>query len=214
VSAAAAGKGRIRWLRILAGIGVIVFVALPCLLGAIVLAIGGNYQLRSNAVTEGRAPGQLRFDAERERYVIALSAKPDGTLFDGLSRTERRAKYRVHDSDANEARCTITHPDESTESVRGDRQNVRESVGNVYITVGEFDGRGGATKVDCRFDPPKDLLGTPTETPLMVHKANSTLRYLTWGLFVGVFAFAGLGTLLILWGTVWRGRAPKPAPRT
>jgi hypothetical protein len=69
-------------------------------------------------------------------------------------------------------------------------------------------GRGGTTTVDCRFDPPKDLLGTPTETPLMVHEANSTLRYLTWGLFVGVFVFAGLGTLLILWGTVWRRARP------
>jgi hypothetical protein len=208
VNAASSGKGRIRWLRILAGIGVIVFIAGPCLLGAIVLAVGGNYRVRSNAIADGRAPGQLRFDAERERYVIALSAKPDGKLFDGLSRTERRAKYRVHESDANEARCTVTHPDGSTKSVRGDRQNVRESVGNVYITVGEFDGRGGATTVDCRFDPPKDLLGTPTETPLMVHEANSTLRYLTWGFFVGVFVFAGLGTLLILWGTVWRRARP------
>jgi hypothetical protein len=204
VNAASSGKGPIRWLRIVAGIGVIVFIAGPCLLGAIVLAVGGNYQLRANALSEGRAPGRLSFDAKRERYVIALSAKPDGNLFDGLSRTERRQKYRVHESDASEARCTITHPDGSTESVRGDRQNVRESVGNVYITVGEFDGRGGPSTVDCRFDPPKDLLGTPTETPLMVHEANATLRYVTWGLFVGVFAFAGLGTLLILWGTVWR----------
>ena len=31
------------------------------------------------------------------------------------------------------------------------------------------------------------------------------LRYLTWGLLLGVFVFAGLGTLLILWGTVRRG---------
>ena len=204
MNAASPGKGPIRWLRIAGGIAVILFIAVPCLLGAIVLAVGGNYQLRANALSEGRAPGRLSFDAERERYVIALSAKPDGNLFDGLSRTERRRKYRVRDSDASEARCTITHPDGSTESVRGDRQTVRESVGNVYITVGEFDGRGGPSSVDCRFDPPKDLLGTPTETPLMVHEANATLRYLTWGLFVGVFVFAGIGTLLILWGTVWR----------
>lgn len=208
MNAASSGKGRIRWLRILAGIGVIVFIAGPCLLGAIVLAVGGNYQLRKDALSEGRAPGRLSFDAERERYVIALSAKPDGNLFDGLSRTERRRKFRVRESDANEARCTITHPNESTESVRGDRQNVRETVGTVYVTVGEFDGRGGTTTVDCRFDPPQDLLGTRTETPLMVHEANATLRYLTWGLFVGVFVFAGLGTLLILWGTVWRGARP------
>ena len=55
------------------------------------------------------------------------------------------------------------------------------------------------------FDPPEDLLAPCTEAPLMVHAAdNSPLRYLTWGLFLGVFLFAGLGTLLILWGTVWR----------
>jgi hypothetical protein len=191
-------------LRIFGGIGVILFVAIPCLLGAIVFSIAGNYQLRSNAITEGRAPGQLTFDAKRKRYVIALSAKPDGNIFDGLSRTERRRKYRVRESDVSEARCTITHPNESTQSVRGDRQVVSETVGNVYATVGEFDGKGGRTEVECRFDPPKDLLGTPTETPLMVHEHNSALRYLTWGLFIGGFVFAGLGTLLILWGTVWR----------
>jgi hypothetical protein len=102
------------------------------------------------------------------------------------------------------ARCTIAHPGGSTSKVRGDRQTISENVGNVYATVGEFDGQGGTTTVDCRFDPPKDLIGTPTEAPLMVHEANSTLRYLTWGSFLGVFVFAGLGTLLILWGTVWR----------
>jgi hypothetical protein len=103
-----------------------------------------------------------------------------------------------------EARCTVAHPGGATSRVRGDRQTVSESVGTVYATVGEFDGKGGTTGVDCRFDPPEDLLGTPTETPLMVHEANTSLRYLTWGLFLGVFVFAGLGTLLILWGTVWR----------
>ncbi len=110
----------------------------------------------------------------------------------------------MRESDATQARCTIDHPDGSTSQVRGDRQGVSESVGNVYATVGEFDGQRGTTTVECRFDPPEDLLGTRTEAPLMVHAANSPLRYLTWGLFLGVFLFAGLGTLLILWGTVWR----------
>jgi hypothetical protein len=135
--------------------------------------------------------------------VIALSAKPGG-IFDGLSRTERRQKFRVRDSDASQARCTIAHPGGATSRVRGDRQTVSETVGTTYATVGEFDGRSGTTQVDCRFDPPKDLLGTVTEAPLMVHEANSSLRYVTWGLFLGVFGFAGLGTLLILRGTVWR----------
>jgi hypothetical protein len=193
----------IRWSRIVAGIAVIVFLAIPCLIGAIAAAVIGTGVVRKNAAAEGRAPGTLRFDSGRERYVVALSAKPDG-IFDGLSRTERRRRFRVHESDVSQARCTIGHPDGSTSNVRGDRQTISESIGNVYATVGEFDGKGGTTTVACRFDPPQDLLGTPTEAPLMVHEATA-LRYLTWGLLLGVFVFAGLGTLLILWGTVWRG---------
>ena len=199
----AGGRGRPRWGRIFAGIAVILFLGVPCLIGAIVVAVGGNFYLRNNPVSEGRAPGTLTFDAGRERYVIALSAKPDG-FFDGLSRTERRRKFRVREGDANQARCTITHPDESTSQARGDRQGVSEMVGTVYATVGEFDGKGGETTVECRFDPPEDALGTPTGTPLMVHEANNALRYLQWGLFLGVFLIAGGGTLLILQGTVWR----------
>ena len=34
----------------------------------------------------------------------------------------------------------------------------------------------------------------------------SSLRFVGWGLFVGVFVLAGLGVLLILRGTVWRRR--------
>jgi len=138
--------------------------------------------------------------------VIALSSKLDG-LFDGLSeglsRTERRQRYRVYDGEQSKARCSIAHPDGSTSRVRGDRQVVSESVGTGYLTVGEFDGKEGRTTVTCRFDPPEDLLGNVTETPLIVHPAGS-LRAIGWGLFAGVFLLAGAGTLLILWGTVWR----------
>ena len=196
-------RGGIRWSRVIAGILVIVFVAVPCLIGAIVTAVAGNIIQRQNAIADGRAPGKLSFNADSKRYVIALSAKPDSIL-DGRSRTERRRRFRVRESDASETRCTIAHPNGTTSQVRGDRQTVSETVGNVYATVGEFDGQGGPTTVDCRFDPPQDLLGTPTDAPLMVHAANSTLRYVTWGLFIGGFAVAGLGTLLILWGTAWR----------
>jgi hypothetical protein len=196
-------RGPIRWSRIIAGIAVILLLAVPCLIGAVVASVAGNVMLRNDAVAAGRAPGKLRFDAGRKRYVIALSAKPGGIL-DGLTRTERRRRFRVRESDASEARCTIAHTGGSTSRVRGDRQGVSETVGNVYVTVGEFDGKGGPTTIACRFDPPKDLIGTRTETPLMVHEANTPLRYATWGLFLGVFVFAGLGTLLILQGTVWR----------
>ena len=198
-----AGRGRIRWMRVIAGICVIVFLGLPCLGGAIVVSIAGNYHLRNSAVSDGRAPGTLRFQARDVRYTVALSAKPDG-FFDGLSRTERRRKFRVRDSDANQARCAVRHPDGSTTRLRGDRQTFSETFGTSYATVGEFDGKPGTTTVQCRFDPPEDLLGTPTETPLMVHETDASLRFLQIGLFLGVFVFAGLGTLLILWGTVWR----------
>ena len=40
----------------------------------------------------------------------------------------------------------------------------------------------------------------------MVHPAAATLRYVGWGLFVGVFVLIGGGVLLILRGTVWRPR--------
>lgn len=199
-------RGRPRWGRILAGVAVIVFLALPCLVAAIAVIAGANLYSRTNAVGDGRAPGKLTFDAGRKRYVIALSAPIEGLfdgLRDGLGRTERRQRYRVYDSEQSNARCTITHPDGSTSTVRGDRQTTSESVGVSYLTVGEFEGKGGRTTVDCRFDPPKDLVGTVTETPLMVHEATS-LRYVGWGLFVGVFVLAGLGVLLILRGTTWR----------
>jgi hypothetical protein len=196
-------KGPVRWSRIIGGVAVILLLAVPCLIGAIVAGVAGNVMLRKDALAAGRAPGTLSFETDRKRYVIALSAKPDG-IFDGLTRSERRRRFRVREGDASEARCTIAHPGGSRSQVRGDRQGVSETVGNVYATVGEFDGKAGTTKVACRFSPPKDLIGTRTERPLMVHEANTPLRYATWGLFLGVFVFAGLGTLLILRGTVWR----------
>ena len=199
-------RGRPRWGRVLLGIAVIVLLALPCLAAAIAVIAGGNLHARSTAVGAGRAPGTLTFDTDRERYVIALSSKLDG-LFDGvrdgLTRTERRRRFRVYDGEQSKARCTIAHPDGSTARVRGDRQVVSESVGTGYLTVGEFDGKPGRTTVTCRFDPAEDALGNVTETPLIVHPAGS-LRALGWGLLVGVFLLAGAGTLLILWGTVWR----------
>lgn len=202
------GRGRTRWGRVIAGVAVIVFLALPCLLAAVAVMVGGHFYQRSNAVGAGRAPGTLTFDAARERYTIALGSELDGGLgglFEGLSRTERRQRFRVYEGEPSKARCSIAHPDGSTSRVRGDRQVASTTVGAGYATVGEFEGKGGSTTVECRFDPADDLLGNPTETPLIVHAAGS-LRYVGWGLFAGAFVLAGAGVLLILWGTVWRGR--------
>ncbi len=202
-SAGAAPRGRPRWGRVVAGIAVILVFAVPCLLVAIAVGAGGTYFERRGAQVEGRAPGSVTFDAEDRRYVVALSAKPGG-LFDLLSRTERRRRFRVRESDANEARCRVTRADGSTVQLRGDRQTSAEVVGTSYASVGRFDAKPGRTTVSCRFDPPRDLLGTVTETPLMVHGRSTLMDVLRYGSFVGVFVFAGLGTLLILWGTVWR----------
>jgi hypothetical protein len=189
-------------------VAVIVLLGIPCLIAAIAVNAGSTLYHRSHAVAAGRAPGALTFRANDERYVIALSAELDGSLKSlfGLTRTERRQRFRVREGEPSDARCSIAHPDGSRSQVRGDRQTVSTTVGTSYATVGEFDGQGGRTTVSCRFDPPRDLLGTPTETPLMVHAATSTLRYVGWGLFVGVFVFVGAGVLLILRGTVWRTR--------
>jgi hypothetical protein len=187
----------------MAGVAVILFLALPCLAGAIAVTVGGTYFERKGAEAAGRAPGTIAFDAEDRRYVVALSAKPGG-LFDLMTRTERRQRFRVRDSDANQARCRVTQPDGSVRELRGDRQASAEIVGTSYASVGRFDGQPGRTTVACRFDPAKDLLGTVTETPLMVHARSTTLEVAKIGSFVGIFAFAGIGTLLILWGTAWR----------
>jgi len=69
----------IRWSRVIGGIAVILFLGVPCLIGAIAASILGTASLRNNALAEGRAPGRLSFDAGDKRYVIALSAKPDGS---------------------------------------------------------------------------------------------------------------------------------------
>ncbi len=182
---------------------VIVFLAIPCLAAAIAVTVGGTYFERKGAEVEGRAPGAVAFDADDGRYVVALSAKPGG-LFDLMTRTERRRRFRVRESDASQARCRVTQPDGSVKDLRGDRQRSSEIVGTSYASVGRFDGQRGRTTVTCRFEPARDLLGTVTETPLMIHARSTTLDVARIGSFLGVFFFAGVGTLLVLWGTVWR----------
>ena len=73
-------------------------------------------------------PGSVRFDAEERDYTISFNTRRSDAL-------------------VNDARCTITHPDESVSRVRGDRQKVSLE----GETIGEFEGRGGATTVACTF---------------------------------------------------------------
>ena len=200
-----------RWCRVIAGVLILLVIALPALLGAVGSLVVGTVAGRQNPVAEGRAPGTIAFEAVAgQSYTVALSAKAEG-LLDVISGTETRGtmrqKYRVRDSDASQARCTITHPGGATKAIRGDRQASSTVFGTVYATVGRFDGQAGRTEIACRFDPPKDLLGTATETPLMVHEPSS-LTAVGWGLLGLSLLTGGVGLLLILRGTVWRkGRA-------
>lgn len=199
-----------RWGRVAAGALVIVLVAVPCLVAVIAMAVLGNHYQRSNPAATGRAPGVITFQSQDTHYVIALSDRPDGIL-DGLTRSERRAKSRVYPGEAAAARCTITHPDGSTDAVRGDRQVSGTSVANVYESVGAFDGQLGETTVSCTFDPADDLLGNATEAPLMIHESSGWLRYGLFALLGALALAAGAGVLLILSGTVWRGQVPPGA---
>lgn len=196
-------RGRVRWGKVVLGV-MVAFLAVLVLVGGIIAAVAGPFFLRADALADGRAPGAIELDAGTSRYVIALGDPEQGSIFDGMTRSERRARYRIRESDQNHARCTVTHPDGSTSEIRGDRQASSTFAFDRYATVGEFTGEGGPTSVACRFDPAEDLLGTPTEAPFMVHPANRLAQYLGVGLIVGSLVLGGLATLLILWGTVWR----------
>lgn len=196
-------KGPVRWRRVVVGVLVEVLAIVVLVLG-IVAAAAGPFIMRADALADGRAPGTIELDAGTDRYVIALGDPEQGSLFDGLTRSERRDRFHVRESEQNEARCTVTHPDGSTSEIRGDRQASATFAFNRYATVGEFTGKGGPTSVECRFDPAEDLLGTPTEAAFMVHPVNRLAQYLGWGLIGGALLLGGAGTLLILWGTVWR----------
>lgn len=200
--------------RTLGGIALILLAVLGIVAGAVAMA-GGTYLQRRDALVDGRAPGTLRFSTEAgTRYTVALSARPGG-VFELLGRTERRRRFRVRDGEAAQARCTIAQQGgpgrRAPEPVRlrGDRQTVSEVVGTSYASVGRFTATGGRAAMTCRFDPPRDLLGTVTETPLMIHETGAPLRTLAWTLLLGGVLFVGLGVLQILRGTVWRDGLPR-----
>lgn len=196
-------RGPVRWRRVALGV-VVELIAVVVLLVGVLAAVAGPFFLRDAALADGRAPGTIEFDAGTSRYVIALGDPETGSILDGMTRSERRARYRVWESEQNQARCTVTHPDGSTSTVRGDRQAASVFAFDRYATVGEFTGEGGPTSVECRFDPAEDLLGTPTETAFMVHPVNRVAQFLGWGLIIAGVLLGGLGVLLILWGTAWR----------
>lgn len=114
-------------IRIVLGIvGILVAVGLV-VLGAGFLAAESTVGALDPAA-RGNAPGSVRFDAEQRDYTVAFNMRQADTL-------------------VNDARCAITHPDESVTRIRGDRQKVALT----GETIGEFEGRGGTTTVECTF---------------------------------------------------------------
>jgi hypothetical protein len=157
--------------------------------GAVIL--GAGFLSAENAIggldPEGRGsiPGSVRFDADERDYTVAFNT--------------RQPETRV-----NDARCTITHPNESVTRIRGDRQAVAEE----GVTIGEFEGQGGTTTVEC----------TLVERDLDNIAARFTVApQREWIRIVG-FVFIGAGVagillsvVLILFGTRARSRQ-RPGP--
>ena len=114
-------------IRIVLGIVGILVSAGVVFLGAGFLSVESTIGALDPAV-RAPIPGTVRFDAEDRDYTIAFNSRQPEAL-------------------VRDARCTVTHPDESVTRIRGDRQKVSLR----GETIGEFEGRGGSTKVDCTF---------------------------------------------------------------
>ena len=145
-----------------------------------VVFLGGGFLAADTTVgsldpaARGSIPGSVRFDADERDYTVAFNI--------------RRAESLV-----NDARCTVTHPDESVTRIRGDRQKV--SVGGE--TIGEFEGRGGVTTVDCTFVE-RDLENISTR--FVVTPQREWIRTIGFVL-IGVGIFGILASVaLILFG--------------
>jgi len=99
-----------------------------------VVALGAGFLAVENTVgaldpaARASIPGSVRFDADERDYTVSFNVRRPESL-------------------VNDARCTIIHPDEQVTRIRGDRQNVSLH----GETIGEFEGRGGPTTVDCTF---------------------------------------------------------------
>jgi hypothetical protein len=114
-------------IRIVLGIVGILMSTGVVLLGAGFLSVESTIGALDPAA-RASIPGTVRFDADDRDYTIAFNSRRPVTL-------------------VNDARCTITHPDESVTRIRGDRQKVSLA----GETIGEFEGRGGSTTVECTF---------------------------------------------------------------
>lgn len=183
------------WVKIVVAVLGTILVAVPLLVGGFVVTIAVSRVGSISPDAQGRVPGDLSFDADDGRtYAVAL-----GT---GIV-NETGGGRAFHTAVAHDIRCTITHPDGDTDEIRGDRQASSVETGN-YASVGEFEGRGGETMVDCTSTS-NDVFGDERDLPMIVHGINTTLRYVGYGLIAGgvVVLLGCLG--LLFWGI--RGRA-------
>jgi len=127
------------------------------------------------------APGSARFDAEDRDYTVAFNTRQADAL-------------------VNDARCTITHPNESVTRIRGDRQKVSLS----GETIGEFEGRGGPTKVDCTFVE-RDLENVSAR--IVVSPQREWIRIAGFVLIAAAVAGILASVALILFGVRARSRS-------
>ena len=186
-------RGRRRWGRIVLGILLILFVALPVLAGGIVVLVGADYIGSFRPEARGDVPGSLSFDGGDERYRIALGH--------GIGRAERGyGEQRAHESEAQVTACTVTFADGTTTEVGGGRGADRQVQGTSYVEVADFDGKPGRTTVDCRFTEEADTFGSVNAAPFMVHKIYPRAKIIGVVTLLAGVALIGAGVLLILWG--------------
>lgn len=170
------GRRKRGWVRIILGILGVVFVAVPMLLAALVILIGVARWESFDPDAQGRVPGRVTLDADSgTTYVVALGTGIKNETGGGRS---------FHTDVAHDVRCTIHHPDGSEDSIRGDRQKNAVSRTGEYASVGQFEGKGGTTDLDCVVTS-KDIFGEERDVPMIVHESNQTLQYVGYGLLIG-----------------------------
>jgi len=177
------------WGRVVLGVLGILVVAVPMLVAALVILVGVSRVETLDPEAQGAIPGTLELDAdEGTTYVVAL-----GSGF------VREIGGNFNTSWALDIRCTITHPDGTQDEIRGDRQTSSVTKAGTYASIGRFEGRGGATDVDC-VATDTTVFGEEPELPGIVHETNATLQWVGIGLAVGACAVALACTGLIVWG--------------
>lgn len=169
---------------LLIGLGVLLVV-----IGAIGIAVSQGITRFSN-VGETRMPGSVTFQAEDgARYGVAL---------DDLRGTE--------DFAVNVARCTLTQPDGSRATLRGDVTAVSIGAGGL-TRFGGFDGMDGTTTLDCRYEG--DVRDDTIQ--LIVFRIRSWLQVTLYTCIGGGVALILLGVLLIVRSQRRRSQPTPPA---